>query len=254
MEQLEKKLIAVVLVLMALFTGLVAYAAIGLGIVLPSCQEHVTPFKEGQVIPGVNNKFEVHYVARMWSFEPAELILPQNADVDLYVSALDVNHGFQVVGTNVNLMAVPGTVNGARHQFKTKGEFLVICHEYCGLNHQNMVGRIKVVDAGEYARLMEDLAGKVKALGQKLSEAKDCASCHTVDGTEGIGPTFKGLYGKREKLSDGREIIVDDHYLMESMEEPDEEVVLHYDAGSMPKAELTEEEMKEIVAYIKTLK
>ncbi len=40
--------------------------------------------------------------------------------MDVYLSALDVNHGFDVPGTNLNLMAVPGSVNSAHHRFDGK--------------------------------------------------------------------------------------------------------------------------------------
>ena len=254
MKRLEKNLIYITLALMAVFTALVVYAGIGLGIVLPTSHEHLTPFAQGNVISKENNRFEVYLVARMWAFDPAEIILPEKADVDFYVSALDVNHGLEVVGTNLNLMAVPGTVNAAHHRFDKQGEHLVVCHEYCGLNHQNMFGKIRVVAPEEYARLMKELAGRIKAEGEKLSVQKDCAACHTADGTESIGPTFQGMFGRKTKLADGREMIVDEAYLTESIKFPDRQTVWNYDPGSMPETELTDQEIRQLIDYIKTLK
>lgn len=254
MERLELKLIYTVLALMVLFTGLVVYASVGLGIKLPTCENHVKPFKQGEVIPRENNSFEVHYLAKMWAFEPAELILPEKAEVDLYVSSLDVNHGMNIVGTDLNLMAVPGTVNAAHYRFERQGDYLVVCHEYCGLNHQNMFGKIHVVAPQVYTKMMEELAGRVKAEGEKLSAQYDCTTCHTIDGTEGLGPTFKGMYGRKEKLADGREVVIDDHYMIESIKEPDEDLVLGHDKGSMPQVAISDKEIAEIISYIKTLR
>jgi cytochrome c oxidase subunit 2 len=254
MHHLEKKLILLAVSLMVIFTALVIYASMSLDIVLPTCDDHVTPFTTADVIPKPNNQFDVHFVARMWSFEPAELILPEQADVNVYVSAIDVQHGFEVTGTNLNLMVIPGTVNSAHHRFDRKGDYLVVCHEYCGLNHQNMFSKIRVVSHDEYDRLMQQLAQRVTGEGEKLSTKYDCASCHSVDGTEGLGPTFKGLYGKKEKLNDGKEIVVDQSYLIESIQNPDKHIVKNYEAGSMPQATLSDEEIKTLVDYIKALK
>jgi cytochrome c oxidase subunit II len=255
-NQNEQKVLYIAMTLMLVFAALVLYASVGLGIALPTCNDQITPFKEGKVIAKENNHFEVHYVARMWSFEPAEMILPERAEVDVYLSALDVQHGFEVPGTGLNLMAIPGSVNVAHQRFDKKGEYLVICHEYCGLNHQNMTGKIRVVSGEEYTRLMQEMATRTLLAGEKLAADKQCSACHTADGTEGLGPTFKGLYGKREKLADGSEIVVDDAYLIDSILHPDKQIVQNFDAGSMPLPDtpLSEEEVRQIIDYIKALK
>lgn len=256
MQGTERKVLYIALVLMLVFTVLLVYASMGLGITLPTCNDRVAPFNEGKVIPKDNNRFEVHYVARMWSFEPAELTLPENAEVDLYFSAIDVDHGFVVPGTNLNLMVIPGAVNFAHHRFNKKGEYMVVCHEYCGLNHHNMMGKIKVLAADEYARKMQEMSAKTVSAVEKLIEDRQCSSCHTVDGSEGLGPTFKGLYGARRTLADGTQITVDEKYLIDSIREPDKQIVKGYDPGSMPPADvpLTDQEINEIISYIKSLK
>ena len=93
MQGTERKVLYAALILMLVFTVLLVYASMGLGITLPTCNDRVVPFNDEKVISKENNHFEVHYIARMWSFEPAELILPENAEVDFYVSAIDVDHG-----------------------------------------------------------------------------------------------------------------------------------------------------------------
>lgn len=252
MEQFERKLILVSIALMVVFAALAAYASIGIGIKLPTC-EHMAPFSEGKVISKGNNQFEIHYVAKMWSFDPAELILPEKADVDVYLSALDVNHGFEVVGTDLNLMAVPGTVNASHQHFEHKGEYLVICHEYCGLNHQNMLGKIRVVSPAEYAKYLEEQAEELNE-GQQLAAKYDCTTCHTTDGSEGIGPSFKGMFGRTETLADGKQVVVDDAYFVDSVHNPDLQVVKNFEPGNMPKGEMTDEELQDIIQFVKTLK
>lgn len=253
MDRLEKNVIIVSIGVMVVFAAMVLYASYGVGIELPTHHVHVAPFTEESVIPGENHRFEVHYVAKMWAFEPAELVLPENADVDLYVSSVDVNHGFQILGTNVNLMAVPGAVNNARQRFHRKGEYLVVCHEYCGLNHQRMFGKIRIVSQEDYVKHLQEVAGRL-AKGEKLAAQYECTSCHSIDGTEGIGPTFKGLYGRKTTLADGTQVTVDEPYLIDSVRNPDHQIVKGFDPGSMPQTEITEQELNEIIAYIETLK
>ncbi len=72
--------------------------------------------------------------------------------------------------------------------------------------------------------------------------------------TEGIGPTFKGLLGRTEKLKDGSQITVDEPHLIDSIKNPDHQIVANFDPGSMPQTTLTDEEISQLVAYIKALK
>jgi cytochrome c oxidase subunit II len=256
MHGTERTVLFVSLTLMLIFAALLVYASKGLGITLPTCNDRVVPFNEAKVIPKENNQFEVHYVARMWSFEPAELILPQHADVDMYFSAHDVQHGFIVPDTNLNLMLVPGAVNFAHHRFDKKGEYLVICHEYCGLNHHNMMSKIKVLASDEYAQKMRELSARTFSAAEKLLNDRHCSSCHTTDGSEGLGPTLKGLYGTRRTMTDGTQITVDEKYIIESIRNPDKHVVQGYEPGSMPPPDgpLSDQEIDEIISYIKSLK
>jgi cytochrome c oxidase subunit II len=256
MHGTERKVLFVSLTLMLVFTALLLYASKGLGITLPTCNDRVVPFNEAKVIPKENNQFEVHYVARMWSFDPAELILPEKAEADLYFSAVDVQHGVVVPGTNLNLMVVPGSVNYAHYRFDKRGEYLVICHEFCGLNHHNMMSKIRVLPPDEYAQKMQELTAKTFSEAEKLLEDNQCTSCHTTDGSEGLGPTLKGLYGSRRTFIDRTQITADEKYLIESIRDPDKHIVQGYEPGSMspPDQPLTDQEINEIISYIKSLK
>jgi cytochrome c oxidase subunit 2 len=55
-----------------------------------------------------------------------------------------VIHGFEVVGTNANAMAIPGYVSQFTVTFPKPGEYVIACHEYCGLLHHAMVGKLIV--------------------------------------------------------------------------------------------------------------
>ncbi len=197
----------------------------------------------------------MHYVAKMWEFEPEEVIVPAGSTVDIYVSTPDVTHGLILLGTNLNLMVVPGVVNYARVKFDQPRNYQLLCHEYCGTGHERMAANLRVVDAGN-VRGEENCAGRLPEINDaayKLLEAKDCLTCHSIDGSEGIGPTFKGMFGRKTKLKNGSTITADDAYLRESIVNPEAKIVDGFD-DVMPKPELTDEEVNIMLKYLKTLK
>jgi cytochrome c oxidase subunit 2 len=80
-----------------------------------------------------------------------------------------------------------------------------------------------------------------------------CASCHSVDGGRSEGPTWKGLYGSTVMLSDGTTVTVDDEYLRQSILDPQAQVASGYPTA-MPTIAVTDAQLEELVAYIKTLR
>jgi cytochrome c oxidase subunit 2 len=83
----------------------------------------------------------------MWGFDMGtvnQIKLPRGAVVDFYITSRDVMHGYHIDKTLVNLMAIPGAVTYSRVKFDRAGEYQIICHEYCGLGHQNMAGQVIV--------------------------------------------------------------------------------------------------------------
>ncbi len=83
-------------------------------------------------------------VAQMFAFSPDPIEVPANRPVTFRVTSADVIHGFEVIGTNANAMAVPGYVTQFTVTFARPGEYLIACHEYCGILHHNMVGKLIV--------------------------------------------------------------------------------------------------------------
>jgi len=241
-------------VVMTVFFGALVYSARGLNISVPTCVTDVAPFKEGAVIDKGNSRYEVHIVAKMWAFDPPEVRLPPGADVDLYLSALDVVHGLYIERTNVNLMAVPGSVNAARVRFDDEGEYPVICHEYCGVGHQNMMGKIVIAKgaAAPAPKAPAAAGGAPGQLGRALFESRGCAACHTIDGSPSIGPTMKGLYGHETEMDDGSRIVATEEHLADEIRHPNKHIVKGFQPV-MPELPLTDDEVNELVAYLKTL-
>jgi cytochrome c oxidase subunit 2 len=93
-------------------------------------------------------------------------------------------------------------------------------------------------------------------LGKEFNFSKTCSSCHSDDGSVRVGPSFKGLFGKSEEMTDGKTITVDEVYLREAMMDPNKTVVKGFAAGAMPpfKGQLSDDNVNALVAYIKSLK
>src|SRR5262245_49592052 len=218
MDRVEKLALVVSGLVMAGFFAALVYAATGLGISVPTCVTDVAPFDEGRIIDKGGNHYEVHVVAKMWSFDPAEIHLPPGADVDLYLSAKDVMHGLYIERTGVNLMAIPGAVNAARVTFQQPGTYAMLCHEYCGVGHQNMAGKFVIGALPPAAPAAA--AAAVAQGGQALYADQGCAACHSVDGSPGLGPTLKGVLGRREELADGTAITVDEAFIEQKIRTP----------------------------------
>lgn len=142
--EVEKQVLVAALVFSAAMMALLAYAAVRLGISLPGCVTDVKPFKRGELIQVAPGRYEAHVVSKMFSFNPSHLKISKGSVVDFYVISQDVVHGFYVDGTDVNLMALPDAVTYAQARFDRPGKYQVICHEFCGLGHQDMLGIIEV--------------------------------------------------------------------------------------------------------------
>jgi cytochrome c oxidase subunit 2 len=252
--RLERRIVIISVAFVLVLFGLAAMAVNMFHVGLPTCLTDIKPFQKGELITHSPTHYEVHYVARMWEFDPEEVVVPVGSTVDVYVSTPDVTHGIILLGTNLNLMVVPGVVNYARVKFDQPRSYQLLCHEYCGTGHERMAAKLQVVDAATFAaRKTAPTPPRETSEAVKLLEAKDCMTCHSIDGSEGIGPTLKGIYGRKTKLTNGSTVIADDVYLREAIVNPSAKIVAGFD-NVMPKPELTEEEVNALVEYLENLK
>lgn len=92
------------------------------------------------------------------------------------------------------------------------------------------------------------------AKGKELSQSNTCTTCHSADGSELIGPTWKGLYGNEVELADGSTVIADEDYLTESIVNSTAKTVAGYPEGAMADfSYLSSNDIENIIAYIKSL-
>lgn len=107
-------------------------------------------------------------------------------------------------------------------------------------------------------------AGRGKALYEQAiigsASAPGCRTCHTLDGTALVGPSFQGIATRApEELASpkytGAATTVED-YFRESIVQPNVFIAEGYAEGAMYQtygAELSEQEIKDLVAYLLTL-
>lgn len=250
---LEKKIIVAATIFVLTLSAVIALSVKLYSIDLPTCLTDVKPFTKGTLIQHGPNRYEVQYVAKMWKFEPAEISITPGSTVDMYLASSDVTHGMQVVGTNVNLMAVPGVVNYARVKFTEPGDYLIVCNEYCGIAHHSMAGVIHVTADAPPVTPPTTVDAAADVRGTELLETHLCTACHSVDGSDGPGPTLKGLFGAQRELVDGSIVTADEAYLRESIVSPEAKIGKNFD-DSMPPAEIPPEELEAIIEYLKRLK
>jgi cytochrome c oxidase subunit 2 len=74
--------------------------------------------------------------------------------VTFRATSADVVHGLLIEGTNINIMLVPGYVSQLPIRFNTPGEHMMPCQEFCGIGHQGMWGKVKVVDKTTFLNTM----------------------------------------------------------------------------------------------------
>lgn len=144
MNKYELRIITATGILLISFLFAVLYAAFAKKIDVPACIPFDATFKEPRVKQIDSTTYEIYAVARMWSFEPAQIELPVGSTADIYLTSNDVVHGFNIARKGVNMMAVFGAVNKTTVKFEKPGVYKIVCHEYCGAGHQNMEGEIIV--------------------------------------------------------------------------------------------------------------
>lgn len=140
--------------MLALFLGAIVVTAVSGSAHPPSHVETVNPEAlsvAGEfATPGVTvgpDGVTVVMRAEFYVFRPEVIRVPAGRPVTFRITSPDVLHGFQIVGTNVNLTVAPGYVSEVTTRFARPGEYLVVCNEYCGLAHHLMQGKVIVEGA-----------------------------------------------------------------------------------------------------------
>ncbi|HPS62506.1 MAG TPA: cytochrome c oxidase subunit II [Bacteroidales bacterium] len=207
-------------------------------------------------------------IGKMWSWtfeyeggkQSPVLVVPLNKAVKLNLHSDDVIHSLYIPAFRIKEDVVPGKNNYMWFIAQQPGEYDVLCTVYCGLRHSYMETKARVVPEAEYAAWLKALPEKsADPEGLVILKKNACTGCHSIDGTKIVSASFKGLYGKQEKVVTGgkeRSVTVDDAYIRTSIFDPDKDIVSGYQKGIMKpyKGMVTDEEATKIIDYLKSIK
>ncbi len=227
-------------------------------------------FRQIRTMP--KDAFTVDVLGKRWSWtftypngkRTDELYVPQgeNIRLRLHVPDNDVLHSFYVPAFRLKEDLVPGQVNHLWFNATIPGRYDIQCAEYCGTRHSYMLSKVEVMekkafDAWYASDKLNPHAKGMPDEGEILYKTLGCASCHSLDGSTIVGPSFKGIYGKKITVLTGgkpRTVAVDDAYLRDSVRSPEKDVVANYPKGIMPNLsdQINEKQMHAIITFIKS--
>jgi cytochrome c oxidase subunit 2 len=211
---------------------------------------------------------EIHVTAQRWSWSftypdgtvTNNLGVRVNHPVKLVMNSKDVIHSFFVPAFRQKMDVIPNRYTTTWFEPTKVGVFPVYCTEYCGTGHSAMLSEVHVLEDQQYEQWvltggLGDISGEpLEKQGEIYYKAKQCNTCHSIDGRIITGPSFKGIFGHEVLLADGRTIIVDENYIRTSIVEPQTDVVAGFPPVMPPyKGLITDEQITALIAYIKTL-
>lgn len=222
--------------------------------------------------------------------ESNALTVPVHQPVCLTMSSADVLHSFFVPAFRVKRDVVPGMFTTlwfeATHTTAEDEPLTVFCAEYCGSphgrdaagnpvvtaessvapngNHSSMLATLRVTTREAYDRHVAQLDGPpaecegnadpMACWGELLSQEMGCMGCHNTTGAAGgIAPTWRGLWGSSRAFTDGSTRDADENYIIQSVMEPQSQIVQGFGNANMPVYNPTENRKLALVAFIRSL-
>lgn len=229
------------------------------------------------------NALDVYVMSKQWMWKFAypggpnavsTLHVPAHRPIRLLLTSRDVIHSFFVPAFRIKQDAIPGRYTQIWFEARKTGTFQILCAEFCGTQHSTMWGDVVVMEPREFDAWMQEQkkglapridqgpapieqggADEMVKEGQRVAAEKGCLACHSLDGSRHIGPTWKGMYGRLERMQDGATFVVDEAYITRSMMDPMAEIVAGY-PPVMPtyRGQLTPAETAAILELVKSLR
>jgi len=200
---------------------------------------------------------EIFVTGRQWMWkvqhpegvrEINELHVPVGRPVKLTMTSEDVIHDFFVPAFRIKKDVLPGRYTSLWFTATQTGRYHLFCAQYCGAFHAGMGGWVIVMKQADYQSWLNGSVPEqtIEEAGENLFAERGCFSCHLADGS-GRGPSLLGLFGQPVPLSAGKTVTADESYLREAILHPSAKNVAGY------QAQLNEEQMLELIAYIRSL-
>ncbi len=216
---------------------------------------------------GESTEFEIDVIARNWWWEirypngavtANEIHIPVGVPVRLHLTSRDVIHSFWVPELQAKTDHIPGHDNYMWLQADEAGRYRGQCAEFCGLQHANMVFYVIAEERPDFDAWVaneaagadpNDLRNVSSDQGHDIFVDSSCAGCHTIRGTEAqgtLGPDLTHLATRTtiagvlpNTPANLHAFIADPHPFKPGV--------------SMPPAELSDEEIDYVVAYLRGL-
>ena len=204
-----------------------------------------------------------------WRYEYPEygitsstLTLPVDQQVVLEMTSVDVIHSFWVPEFRVKQDVLPGEnlVRELRFTPTIIGSYTARCAELCGGAHAYMNSPVEVLSNQDFKDWIQVEMGAVMqdpaARGERIAQVNGCIGCHSLDGSQTVGPTWLDLYLSERTLIDGSIVIADEEYLIKGIIEPNDQIPAGYPPNVMPqiyKDTLNDQEIQDLVEFMKSL-
>ncbi len=218
-------------------------------------------FREQRVPPGA---MEINAIGKQWMWkiqhpegnrEINELHVPAGRIIRITLASQDVIHSFFLPAFRIKRDVIPGYYTTEWFQPTRVGAYHLFCAEYCGTQHSGMIGRVIVMKPEEYEAWLASghPDSTLAQAGEKRFRELGCSGCH-MGSSIVRAPPLEGLFGKPVPLEGGAVVTADEGYIRDSILLPNSQITAGYQPV-MPtyQGRVTEEELLELIAYIKTL-
>lgn len=217
------------------------------------------------------NAFKVVAIGHQWWWEfqypesgvvsANELHIPVNRPIEVEIRSADVLHSFWVPQLAGKMDAVPGQVSTMWLDALEPGKYSGQCTEYCGDSHANMRFDVFAHEDGEFQAWLKK-EGKDAVKPETIAEVngqnifmQGCNSCHAIKGTNAVGVVGPNLSHFASRKTIGALMFENnDENLFQWIKHPQE--IKPGNLMNLRKANmnLTDKDIKDLVAYLKKLK
>jgi cytochrome c oxidase subunit II len=161
----ERRWATLSVLIMAVFVVVAAFAGIHQATMPQARVETVSPtrlhlggeFVETNLGSAVepDGSVTVRAIGQQYSFTPQCMVVPKDTLITFRAASPDVIHGILIEGTNINTMLVPGYISTIHARFDEPGDHLMPCQEFCGVGHEGMWAKVRVIDRADFLKMAE---------------------------------------------------------------------------------------------------
>ena len=188
---------------------------------------------------------------------PVKMYVPVNKNVKVVMHSTDVLHSFYIPAFRIKRDVLPGRNQMIWFKATVPGTYPILCAEYCGDSHSYMLGTVEVCSEERFAERPWAVRPEDPVEWGAQLYAANCKSCHSLDGSVIVGPSWKGLYGSQRQLADGSQVTADDAYITESVRMPQAKIAKGFVGQNMTaysEEMIDNEALQAIIAFMKEQK